>query len=140
MTWEEYLQQYQDAEAAGDRARAWQVLEAARKLVGDRSQREWLHRALQDVDRRWFVAGVFARQPVPEALRDPMLHAALLEPVDASAVQAFIVPLGETFGIEDIATRLRALAQTGPEMARAAGKAGYWLGTVKKNRSKVRTH
>jgi hypothetical protein len=138
MTWDDHLQQYREAEAAGDRSRAWQILEDARKLVGDRAQRDWLIGALEDVDRRWFVAAVFARQPIPAALREPMLRGALLDPVDASAVRAFIVPLGETFGVEDIAGRLKALAELSPGLARAAGKAAYWLGSVKKTRSKGR--
>jgi len=136
MTWDECLEQYQAAEKAPDRARAWQILEAARKLVSDPAQRGWLLRALEDVDRRWFVAAVFARQPVPGALREPMLRAALTEPVDASAVRAFIIPLAETFGIEDIAQCLKAVRNTSPQMAEAVGKAGYWLGAVEKRRSK----
>jgi hypothetical protein len=44
--------------------------------------------------------------------------------------------LGETFGVDDIAERLKELAKTSPQMAEAADKARYWLGSVEKRRSK----
>lgn len=137
MTWDEYYDAYRNAFDNRERARAYEILEEARKLVSDRAQRAWLHQALEDTERRWFVASVFATQPVPKALREPMLRAALTAPVDASAVQSFIIPLAETFGPEDILGRLKAAKQADPQMAIPVDKASYWVGWIKKSRKPV---
>jgi hypothetical protein len=51
MTWEQFFEMYEIAGKAGDHSRASNIIQSARKLVSDRSQRDWLRRALEDVDR-----------------------------------------------------------------------------------------
>ena len=133
-TWDEYLNSYKSAQANGDRVGAWRILEKARKLVSDRTQRKWLHQALENDELRWFVAAVFERQPIPRALLNPMLRAALREPVDASSIKWLIIPLAETFGSEDISNRLDAMLKAKPTLATAVKKARYWLYAGRKRR------
>jgi len=52
----------QDAEAAEDRSRAWQILEAARKLVSDRAQRKWLQPPITTASRLLVARLVVASQ------------------------------------------------------------------------------
>ena len=78
----------------------------------------WLADALRDPDRRHFVARVFERQPVPKALFDPMLDAALS--TDANECQWYVRPLVESFGVGVVR---EAVAASGASSRRVA----YWL-------------
>ncbi len=130
--WNGYYERYRAAQASNQNAEAYAVIGEARRNVAADSgpdRWKWLVEALGDPERRWFVASVFARQPVPSRLFEPMIQAALLAPVDASHVQHFIVPLAETFGGDKVSNRLRELAKDcSSELRTSIGKAGYWAG------------
>ncbi|WP_396617479.1 hypothetical protein ACHZ97_09455 [Lysobacter soli] len=70
----------------------------------------WFVSALRDTPKKWFVARILARvSPVPRALLDPLLEAALREP-NPSANRLFIDPCVRTFGRNAVGERLTALA------------------------------
>ncbi|MEM1055511.1 MAG: hypothetical protein AAGI52_08280 [Bacteroidota bacterium] len=85
---------------------------------------DWLCAALEDSERRRFVARVFHCQPVPNALFEPMLRAVLEE--DASSCRSFLHPLIGTFGLEAVRERLREWRPPRDVMGRVA----YWLRPV----------
>lgn len=101
----------------------WDALDAARRAVAEKApgRWDWLRDALADPHRRYFVAWVFERQPVPRALLVPMLRAALDE--DASGCRGFVYPLVTSFGEGEVRERLGALNPP----PRPLSKVTYWL-------------
>lgn len=91
----------------------------------------WFTAALQRDPQRWFVARVMSvATPVPRALLDPLLLAALLEQ-NPSANRAFVDPCVRTFGAAEVASRIAVLASH-PGVAEHSGldKAMYWVPRV----------
>lgn len=88
----------------------------------------WLTAALSETPKKWFVAKVLERvNPVPRALFDPLLTAALTEP-NPSASRLFIDPCIRTFGQPAVRERIRELA-VNPGMNQGEGLASamYWI-------------
>ncbi|MEL6616324.1 MAG: hypothetical protein AAFQ43_11330 [Bacteroidota bacterium] len=121
--WPELYSRYRTASTGSER---YAVVVEARHAVAEKGpdRWSWLSAALQDGARRDFVARVFERQPVPKALFDPMLDAALAS--DPSGCRWFIQPLIGTFGLPVVREALKQRAAS-PE---AYGKVDYWLVAV----------
>jgi len=88
----------------------------------------WFVSALRDTPKKWFVAKILDRvSPVPRALLDPLLDAALRE-LNPSANRLFIAPCVRTFGRDAVRERLSALAE-GMDGCAEVGleRAMYWV-------------
>ena len=87
----------------------------------------WHIQALEHPTHKWFIAKVIAQlSPVPQALFEPLLQAALREG-NPSATQVFIAPCVKTFGPEAVVARAEQLAelQSGNESGLTNIK--YWV-------------
>lgn len=84
---------------------------AASVLPKDKAEElQWFISALQEKPKKWFVAKVMEyASPVPKALLEPLLLAALREP-DASSNRIFVTPCLRTFGKQEVKDRLVFLA------------------------------
>lgn len=88
----------------------------------------WLTSALAHPTQKWFVAQVMTKvSPVPRALLDPLLTAALTER-NLSSNRRFIDPCVRTFGPEAVTERLQALfPAVAPEYPEGLKGALYWV-------------
>ncbi|GAB3357592.1 hypothetical protein GCM10027430_27050 [Lysobacter tyrosinilyticus] len=104
---------------------------AASKLPRDNPESlSWFISALQGRDK-WFVAKVMAMaSPVPGALLDPLLLAALLER-NPSANRYFVEPCVRTFGASRVEARIRDLSDApGVAENRGVQNVMYWVPRV----------
>jgi hypothetical protein len=144
MTWDEHYQRCREARGNEKYLRT----QAARKRVAQNNTEdwEWLKTALGDAERKWFVASVFAFQPVPKRLVKPMLQAAVLER-DPSLNRYFIDPCMRTYGAKRVCTILLAYLETGTNEEIAGAASAYyhtWWGAqpdedVAELRSRIRS-
>src|SRR3954471_10467086 len=98
MTWDEHYRTW--SEVRGDPGQeALRQMQAARRRVAENTPDDWrwLAGALDDPERKWFVADVFKFQPVPKRLFTTMLRAGVLER-NPSFNRAFIEPCVRSFG------------------------------------------
>jgi hypothetical protein len=102
---------------------------AASKFPKDNPEAlSWFTSALQCSPQKWFVAKVMALiTPLPHAMFDPLLLAALLEP-NPSATRVFVEPCVRSFGAAQVETRVAQLSGT-PGVAENDGvqKVMYWV-------------
>ena len=119
-TWPDLFTRWHEAP---NQANAYAVIEEARRFVAQPQPERWawLSEALRDPKQRYFVAYVFERQPVPKALRAPMLEAAIA--TDASSCRVFLRPLLGTFGQEEVRAELERYELAEQEK----DKLEYWL-------------
>jgi hypothetical protein len=136
------VQQSEDAVTWDDLYADWVAAHAERRhrdlqLAARDSQRraadpspddlEWLAVALADPDRRWFVAMVYRRRPVPSRLFVPMVRAGAID-CDTSACRLFVEPCVETFGSDAVLAELARLAVAVGESAKLGErKCRYWV-------------
>lgn len=128
MTWDEHYQRWNEAVAARRNAEAYEHLQIARKRVADNSAEDWdwLLAALADPTKKWFVAKLFQRQPIPRRLLAAMMQAAVVD-VDASTNKWMIAPCLETFGREAVLAELERLRDNGLATEARFNQALYWL-------------
>jgi hypothetical protein len=108
---------------------AWfHAIERARRLVSanDTDDWQWLTASLEDPDRKWFVAAVFEKQPVPKRLLSAFLRAAVYEE-NPSFNRQFIEPCVRSYGSTRVATTLLRYLENGTNHERAgAASAFFW--------------
>ncbi len=128
MTWGDHFQHWSEARQARRNAEAQGHLQAARKRVAENTPEDWawLELALADRERKWFVAFVFLRQPVPRRLLAAMMRAAVVD-VDASTNRWFIRPCLESFGREAVESELSRLRDSGVASEERVSMANYWI-------------
>jgi hypothetical protein len=70
-----------------------QLLTEARGLMQFASPEDWelLSKELEDGERKWFVAALFSRSPLPTQLLMPMIRAAIYE-TNPSLNKQFVLP------------------------------------------------
>ncbi|QDV39570.1 hypothetical protein ElP_75410 (plasmid) [Tautonia plasticadhaerens] len=121
------LQLWRDAIRARRNAEAFERLQAARKRVARNTDDdwEWLAAALADPEKKWFVAHVFGRQPVPRRLFGSMMRAAVID-VDPSTNRWLLEPCLETFGRAAVIEELGWLKQSGEVPGQRIEWALYW--------------
>ncbi len=105
-------------------------LQEARKRVQKNTSADWqwLSDSLANAERKFFVALVFKRQPVPKRLLAAFVHAAVLER-DPSGNRWYIEPCVRSWGSREIYLRLLSYLQTGSNEEKAgAASALYWAG------------
>lgn len=128
MMWDELYKRWNDALASRRNSEAQEHLQVARKRISQNSAEDWdwLQSALVDPARKWFVARLFVRQPIPRRLFAPMMRAAVVD-VDASSNKWMITPCLETFGREAVLAELEQLREAGVATEERYNQASYWL-------------
>ena len=91
----------------------------------------WFTAALAHDEKKWFVAKLLEKvNPVPKALFDDLVFAALLED-DPSFNKWFIAPCVRSFGVEQVKSRIMTFAPH-PQVIENEGvnKVMYWVPRV----------
>jgi hypothetical protein len=130
MSWGEFFDAYQSARRAGDRQATEQVVKDARRLLAQASAEDWnlLEAALHNQERKWLVAGVFSKAPVPKRLFKAMLRAAVYE-VNPSFNRSFVEPCIAAFGHRAVNETLLDYVEKGSDFEKAgAVNALDWAG------------
>src|SRR5262249_42296612 len=129
MTWDKHYLLWAEArQHRGDEAQ--RRLQAARQRVAQINPEDWqwLQTALDDPQRKWFVAEVFRSQQVPEQLRDSMLRAGVYEGTP-SLNRLFIEPCVRSYGARWVKEQLLRYLESGTDHEKAgAASALYWSG------------
>lgn len=113
-----------------ERAGREQIIKEARRLLRSATSDDWLYLsdALEDYERKWFVAAIFSRSPVPKRLLKPMIRAAVYE-VNPSLNREFIAPCIASYGHRVANEALLEFVETGTDFEKAgAVNALYWGG------------
>jgi hypothetical protein len=99
MSWGGIFDVYQSARRAGDRQATERIVKDARRLLSQATAEDWtlLEAGLHDQERKWLVAGVFSKAPLPKRLFKAMLRAAVYE-VNPSFNRYFVEPCITAFG------------------------------------------
>jgi hypothetical protein len=98
ITWDEHFLLWSETrQHRGDAAH--RQLQAARKRTAQNGPEDWqwLHDALDDPQKKWFVAEVFRFQSVPKRLRSAMLRAGIYER-NPSFNRLFVEPCVRSYG------------------------------------------
>jgi hypothetical protein len=128
MSWDDHYREWSEACANRRNAEAYSCLQKARKRVSENTLDDWtwLQSALANPEKKWFVARLFERQPIPRSLLPAMVRAAV-ENVDASSNRWIIEPCMETFGREEVVNELDKLREGGIATVERYEAAMYWL-------------
>jgi hypothetical protein len=129
MDFDQLFESWRSALEIGDETALEDSVRSARRLTSSAgaSGWNWLDSALQDENRKWFVAAVFGEQPVPKRLVDRMLHAGVLEK-NPSFNRRFIQPCVESFGAAAVLFKLLGYLQSGTDEEKAgAASVLYWV-------------
>jgi hypothetical protein len=105
-----------------------QYVAQARRRLAANTDADWdvLAAALNDDDRKWFVARIFAKAPVPERLFQPFIRAAISEP-NPSLNRNFVEPCIAAFGHRRVNEALLDMVQHGTDFEIAGAVAAlYW--------------
>ncbi len=127
IAWDDHYHLWRDARRQKGDAHHQQML-AARKLVATNTAEgwEWLAESLNHPRRKWFVACVFEKQPVPRRLLAGMLRAGVLES-NPSSNRLFIKPCVRSFGGLRVNRVLLQYLRSGTDEEKAgAARALYW--------------
>lgn len=137
MDFEQHFGDYQEAKALKDKNAAHHRV---RKLIGkiasnfpkdNPEAQAWFTSALNHPDKKWFVAKLLEKvNPVPKALFDDLVFAALLEH-DPSFNKFLIAPCVSTFGAAAVKNKVLQFA-THPRVIDNDGvnKVLYWVPRV----------
>jgi hypothetical protein len=109
---------------------AFRAIQAARRTLAENTVEDWkwLERALEDPERKWFVADVFSEAPIPKRLLHAFVRAAVYEP-DASRNQYFVKPCLRAYGGNRILNAVLRYLEHGTKQEKVgAAKAIYWCG------------
>jgi len=137
IDWDALADQYQElvnSPTSSGKSNAIQKLigKAASTLPKDNSESlAWFKSALSQSPNKWFVAKVMAlATPVPRAMLDPLVLAALLEP-NPSATKYLIEPCVRSFGAQTVKSRIQALSsEPGVSQNKGVDNAMYWLPSI----------
>jgi hypothetical protein len=113
-----------------DFAKKEQIVTEARRLLSTATQDDWesLSNALEVDQRKWFIAAIFARSPVPKRLLKAMIRAAVYE-VNPSLNRDFVTPCISSYGHRIVNEALLDVVETGTNFEKAgAVNALYWGG------------
>jgi len=143
MVWDDYctqfLEEYSNPEYnEASRKRFQEMAERIMPAILERKNSisqldaEWFTQALEDEQRKWFVAFAFGRMEyVPENLFEPMIRAAVYER-NPSANRRFIDPCLSAFGHRRVNEVLFTFLESGSDFEKAgAVNAFYWAQDVK---------
>ncbi len=128
MSWDEHYRLWSGARQVRRGAEAHEQLQAARKRVAHNSPDDWqwLRSALDDPQKKWFVAEVFRFQPVPKRLLVGMLRTAVYER-DPSLNRYFVEPCLRSFGARRVNQELLRYLEVGTDKEKAGvASAFYW--------------
>jgi hypothetical protein len=130
--WDDLYRQWHDAREAREAEQVRATADAALRRVRDLQSDDftWLMDALEDTDKRWFVAGLFAEHALPRRLFEPMLAAALRD-CDATEVKHLVRPCSKTFGTPRVVEWFRRAKELGLASTESIQKAEYWAGKLK---------
>lgn len=130
MTWRDLFDSYLTARCGEDRNTMQQIAEEARRLLSKATAEDWklLEEALGDPERKWLVAAVFVKAPVPKRLLKAMLRAAVYE-INPSFNRCFVEPCIASYGHRVVNEALLDYVEKGNDFEKAgAVNALYWAG------------
>ena len=128
MSWEELFDAYASARRGDKHASSEQVVKEARRMLSSAKPDDWetLRQALRDGKRKWLVAAMFSRSPVPKRLLAPMIHAAIDE-INPSLNRYFVEPCLASYGHRVVNEALLEYVENGSDFEKAgAVNALYW--------------
>jgi hypothetical protein len=128
MSWEELFGAYASARRGDKHASSEQVVKEAHRMLSSATPDDWetLKQALKDGKRKWLVAAVFSRSPVPKRLLAAMIHAAIYE-VNPSLNRYFVEPCLASYGHRVVNEALLEYVEDGSNFEKAgAVNALYW--------------
>ncbi|MBL4665926.1 MAG: hypothetical protein JKY04_01015 [Sneathiella sp.] len=134
MNFDELARQYNEALKMRDKNAAHHRIdlvlnEAACNLPKDNPDSlEWFSVGLSDPEKKWFIAKLMAKvNPVPKALLDELVLAAMLEP-NPSANKFYVLPCVKTFGAAKVRERMDRYSSR-PEVIAVNGydQTSYWV-------------
>ncbi len=128
MIWEELFDAYASARRGDKHASPEEVVQQARRLLSSAAPDDWetLGQALRDGERKWLVAAVFSRSPVPKRLLAPMIRAAVYE-VNPSLNRYFVEPCLASHGHRIVNEALLEYVEKGSDFEKGgAVNALYW--------------
>ena len=128
MNWNEHYRLWSKACDARHWAEVHMWMKEARKRVAQNSLEDWqwIRAALDDPNKKWFVAQVFRFQPVPKRLLVGMLRTAVFER-NPSANRRFIEPCLRSFGPRRVNEILLRFFEVGTNEEKAGvASAFYW--------------
>ncbi len=109
------------------------VQDARSTMRGSHEDWEWCREALKHPRKRWFVASLFAKVPVPRRLLSSMVQAAI-EVECPSTNRQFIEPCVRSLGALDLLKVIRETMEEGSVSEQAgAVDALYWVNSNPKN-------
>jgi len=113
-----------------DRAGKERIINEARRLLPSATPDDWnlLADDLENDERKWFVAAIFSRSPVPKRLLKPMIRAAVYE-VNPSLNREFVSPCIASYGHRVVNEALLEFVENGTDFEKAGAiNASYWGG------------
>ena len=124
MNWESTYKEIRQAQESKDNALAFQLFDRAKKEFHSCSDKDinWLIEALENKEKKFFVAYLFQRTSMPKKLFKYMVEAALLED-NASLNNEFIKACLNSYGLEKTLEEV----QKQKEKAKDISKVLYWL-------------
>jgi hypothetical protein len=129
MDFHQLFESWRSAREAGDEATIKGCVQSARLLSTsvDPNGWNWIESSLQDEDRKWFVAAVFAAQSLPKTLVNQMLHTGVLEK-NPSFNRSFVEPCVKSVGAARVLSALLDFLRAGTDEEKAgAASALYWV-------------
>lgn len=130
MSWDDLFSSYLAARRENDSVVTEKFVKKARIFLSTATPTDLdiLSAALEENERKWFVAAIFSRSPVPKRLLKAMLRAGVYE-VNPSLNQYFIEPCISSYGHRVVNEALLEVLENGNDFEKAgAVNALYWAG------------
>ena len=109
------------------------VQDAKSNMRGSHEDLEWCREALKHPRKRWFVASLFAKAPVPRRLQSSMIQAAV-EVENPSTNRQFVEPCVRSLGALGTLKTLRKTLEEGSVVEQTgAVDALYWVNSNPRN-------
>ena len=87
----------------------------------------WVSDSLHDEIKKWFIASIFEKMPVPNYLFNEMLYASIMEG-NPSSNRKFIEPCVRSFGVLSVLNEILKYLETGSNREKAgAVSILYWI-------------
>jgi hypothetical protein len=128
MSWEDLFVSFVSARQSNHREEVARYVQQARRQLATNTNDDWkmLANALQDHDRKWFVAEVFSKAPIPKRLFSAFVRAAIYE-VNPSHNRYFVEPCVASYGHRKVNEALLDYVENGsPFEIAGAVVALYW--------------
>jgi hypothetical protein len=127
MSLERFYLDWQRAKTQGHPDIQQVIKEALHDLSTGKPNWDWFLEGLKDEQKRWFIAALFRKAPVPKRLLRPMLATAVDVDCPSSNAQ-FVKPCVNSLGAWAVLSFLKSTLETEPEDTQTgAVRARYWV-------------